>query len=80
MFSIVCSPTSRALTKSTAALGLIGLMDLTGAGRQIIGKTYIVIETWIFIAIIYLIWITAFTRIADIIYEKKKIPGIEISV
>jgi len=68
------------LTKSTAALGLIGLMDLTGAGRQIIGKTYIVIETWIFIAIIYLIWITVFTRIADMIYEKKKIPGIEISV
>jgi polar amino acid transport system permease protein len=68
------------LTKSTAALGLIGLMDLTGAGRQIIGKTYIVIETWIFIAIIYLVWITVFTRIVDIIYEKKKIPGIEISV
>lgn len=34
----------------------------------------------IFIAIIYLVWITVFTRIADIIYEKKKIPGIEISV
>jgi len=68
------------LTKSTAALGLIGLMDLTGAGRQIIGTSYIVIETWVFIAVIYLVWITVFTRIADIIYEKKKIPGIEISV
>jgi polar amino acid transport system permease protein len=68
------------LTKSTAALGLIGLMDLTGAGRQIIGVKYIVIETWLFIAIVYLIWITIFTRIADIVYEKKKIPGIEISV
>jgi polar amino acid transport system permease protein len=67
------------LTKSTAALGLIGLMDLTGAGRAIIGKYYIVIQTWLFIAIVYLIWITIFTRIADIIYEKKKIPGIEIS-
>jgi polar amino acid transport system permease protein len=67
------------LTKSTAALGLIGLMDLTAAGRAIIGKTYIVIQTWLFIAIVYLVWITIFTRIADIIYEKKKIPGIEIS-
>lgn len=61
-------------------LGLIGLMDLTGAGRAIIGTKYIVIETWIFIAIIYLVWIMVFTRIADIIYEKKKIPGIEILV
>jgi len=42
-------------------------------------ETYRVFETWIFIAIIYLIWITAVTKIADIIYEKKKIPGIEIS-
>jgi len=68
------------LTKSTAALGLIGFLDLTGAGKTIAGQTYRVLETWIVIAIIYLIWITVFTKIADIVYEKKKIPGIEISV
>lgn len=67
------------LTKSTAALGLIGVLDLTGAGRTIIGQTYRVLETWVVIAIIYLIWITAFTKITDIIYEKNKIPGIEMS-
>jgi len=67
------------LTKSTAALGLIGAMDLTGVGKTIAGQTYRVLETWAFVAIIYLIWITAFTKIADIVYEKKKIPGIEIS-
>jgi polar amino acid transport system permease protein len=68
------------LTKSTAALGLIGVLDLTMAGRAIIGVYYKVIETWMVIAIIYLIWITIIAKIADIIYEKKKIPGIEISV
>ena len=67
------------LTKSTAALGLIGFLDLTMAGRTIAFQTYRVLETWVVIAIIYLIWITVFTKIADIVYEKKKIPGIEIS-
>jgi polar amino acid transport system permease protein len=68
------------LTKSTAALGVVGVRDLTRVGRSIISYTYRVLETWIFIAIIYLIWITVVTKIADIVYERKKIPGIEISV
>jgi polar amino acid transport system permease protein len=67
------------LTKSTAVLGLIGILDLTGAGKTMAGQTYRVLETWIVIAVIYLAWITLFTKIADIIYEKKKIPGIELS-
>jgi len=67
------------LTKSTSALGFVGFMDLTGAGRSIVGSEYIVLPAWIIIAAIYLAWITAFTKIADIVYEKKKIPGLEIS-
>jgi len=71
---ISCCPTS-----NTDHVGLIGFLDLTGDGKTIAGQTYRVLETWLFIAIIYLIWITVFTKIADIVYEKKKIPGIEIS-
>jgi hypothetical protein len=29
-------------------------------------------------AAIYLVWITGFTKIMDIVYEKKKIPGVEL--
>jgi polar amino acid transport system permease protein len=68
------------LTKSTAAFAWIGTIDLTGAGRTIAGQMYAVLETWVFIAIIYLVWVSAFTKIADIVYERKKIPGIELSV
>ena len=68
------------LTKSTAALLVIGIRDLTAAAMTVVGQTYRVLETYLFIALLYLIWITAFTKIADTIYEKKKIPGIEISV
>jgi ABC-type amino acid transport system permease subunit len=57
----------------------IGFLDLLGVGRTIAGQTYRVFETWIFIAIVYLIWITIFTKMADMVYERKKIPRIEIS-
>jgi polar amino acid transport system permease protein len=68
------------LTKSTAAVLVIGLRDLTAVGMTIVGQTYRYFETYIFIAVLYFMWITAVTKIADVVYEKKKIPGIEISV
>jgi polar amino acid transport system permease protein len=67
------------LTKSTAALGLIGVLDLTSAGKTIASWTWRVLETYTFIALIYLIWVGAFTKILDIIYNKVKLPGIEIT-
>jgi polar amino acid transport system permease protein len=67
------------LTKSTSALGFVGFMDLTGAGLTILGQKYIALQAWVVIAAIYLAWIVIFTKIADIIYERKKIPGLEIS-
>jgi polar amino acid transport system permease protein len=66
------------LTKSTSTVAYVGLFDLVGAGRAIIGITYNVLPVWIIIAIIYLIWITGITKLLDIVYEKKKIPGIEL--
>jgi polar amino acid transport system permease protein len=68
------------LTKSTSAVALIGFSDLTMAGKNIAGITYDVIGAYLLVAVIYLGWITAFTKAADIVYEKKKIPGIELSL
>ena len=65
------------LTKSTAVLSYVGLMDIVGAGRSIIYGTLEVLPVWIFVALIYLVWITGFSKMMDIIYEKKKIPGVE---
>lgn len=67
------------LTKSTSALLVIGVRDLTSAGKTMAGQTFRILETWIFIAIVYLIWISIVMKISDIVYEKVKIPGIEIS-
>jgi His/Glu/Gln/Arg/opine family amino acid ABC transporter permease subunit len=66
------------LTKSTSILAYIGFIDLTGAGNSIIRETYNVLPVWFAIGAIYLIWITGFAKLADIIYERKKIPGVEL--
>jgi len=67
------------LAKSTAALLVIGERELASAGKTIAAQTWRVLETYTFIAIIYLAWISIVTKILDIIYEKVKIPGIEIT-
>ena len=67
------------LTKSTAVLSYVGLMDLVGAGRSILFRNMEILPVWIVVAIIYLVWITGFSKMMDIIYEKKKITGIELS-
>ena len=66
------------LTKSTATLSVLGLMDLVGAGRSILVHNLEIIPVWLVVGAIYLVWITGFSKIMDIIYEKKKIPGIEL--
>jgi polar amino acid transport system permease protein len=66
------------LTKSTSTLGFVGFLDLTGAGLAIKGGTYEILPVWIVIGTIYFVWITAFAKIMDVIYEKKKIPGVEL--
>ncbi len=66
------------LTKSTATLAFVGLFDLVSAGISIRMWTYQILPVWIVIGAIYLVWITGVSKIMDIIYEKKKIPGVEL--
>jgi polar amino acid transport system permease protein len=68
------------LTKSTAVLSYVGLMDLVGAGRSILFQTMEILPVWIIVALIYLIWITGFSKMTDIIYERKKLPGVELGM
>jgi polar amino acid transport system permease protein len=65
------------LTKSTATLAFVGLFDLVSAGISIKLWTFQILPVWIVIGAIYLAWITGFSKIMDMIYEKKTIPGVE---
>jgi len=68
------------LAKSSAALLTIGVRDLTSAGKSIASWTWRVLEVYPFIALIYLLWISVVMKFLDILYNKVKIPGIEITV
>jgi polar amino acid transport system permease protein len=68
------------LTKSSAVLGVIGFSDLMSVGTGISRSTMQILATWIVIGLIYLAWITAFAKIMDIIYEKKRIPGVQLEM
>jgi polar amino acid transport system permease protein len=66
------------LTKSTSTLAFVGLDDLTRAGIALRSLTMQILPVWIVIGAIYFVWITGFSKLMDIIYEKKKIPGVEL--
>ena len=68
------------LSKSTPALLFIAVNELTGVARGIVSLTFKSLETYGFVALIYLAWISGVAKIADVLYERWKIPGIEISV
>jgi polar amino acid transport system permease protein len=68
------------LTKSTSVLSFVGLLDLVGAGRTIIFGTMEVLPVWFIIGLIYLVWITGFSKLMDVIYDKKKIPDVELAM
>ncbi len=68
------------LTKSTATLAFRRLTRLSQAQvYQSKCSTMQILPVWIVIGLIYLVWITGFSKIMDIIYEKKKIPGVELA-
>jgi polar amino acid transport system permease protein len=61
-------------------LAFVGIKDLTSAGISIKGIEYVILPVWILIGVIYLAWITGFSKLMDIIYERKKIPGIQLDM
>jgi len=66
------------LAKSTAALLVIALPELTSALKSIASWTWRVLETYAFGAVIYLLWISIVMKILDIIYKRVQIPELEI--
>jgi polar amino acid transport system permease protein len=66
------------LTKSTSTLAFACLPDLTSAGLNIRFITFQNLPVWIVIGAIYFVWITGFSKLMDVIYEKKKVPGVEV--
>ncbi len=68
------------LAKSTAALLVIAVPELTSNLKAIASWTWRILETYAFGALIYLLWISVVMKLLDILYNRLKIPEIEMTV
>lgn len=68
------------MAKSTAALLVIAVPELTSNLKAIASWTWRILETYAFGALIYLLWISVVMKLLDILYNKLKIPEIEMTV
>ncbi len=64
------------LTKSTSALLIIGIMELTATAMTISALTFKPLQVYSVTAIIYFIWIYFALKIIEYIYERIRIPGL----
>lgn len=65
---------------STSALTVIGIRELTTYARAISAQTFRPFEVYLVVGLIYFAWIYASTRILYYIYERLKVPGLELKV
>jgi polar amino acid transport system permease protein len=64
------------LGKSTAALLIIGVRELTSVAQTISSLTFKPFETYLGIAAIYFTWIYLSLKLTEHVYEKYRIPGL----
>ena len=64
------------LPKYTVVAYYIGVEELFAKAHFIVANTFQALATYIFIALIFLIIITSFSKVLDIIHSRTKIPGV----
>lgn len=65
---------------STSALIVLGIRELTNISKSIAAQTFRPLEVYLFTSTIYFIWITVSMKMFDWIYDKVKIPGLEVNI
>ncbi len=68
------------LGKSTAALLIIGVRELTSVGQTISSLTFRPFDTYLAIAVIYFVWIYLSLKLTEYVYDRLKIPGLGESI
>ncbi len=65
-----------ALGKSTSALLIIGVGELTSAAMTVSALTFKPLEVYTVIAILYFTWLYSSLKITELVYKKVRIPGL----
>jgi len=61
--------------KGTSIVFLVAVLDLFGTGRVIIGQTLKPLETYLIIALIYIVIVFGLSRLFAFVEKKYRIPG-----
>ena len=61
--------------KGTSIVFLVAVLDLFGTGRVIIGQTFRPLETYLIIALIYIVIVLGLSRLFASVEKKYRIPG-----
>lgn len=64
------------LPKYTVVAYYIGVEELFAKAHLIVTRTFQALPAYVFIALIFLVLITLFSKALDIVHEKTKIPGV----
>jgi His/Glu/Gln/Arg/opine family amino acid ABC transporter permease subunit len=65
-----------ACLKDSSLVSIIGLRELTRAGREYLSWSYIDFATWLMVGILYLVMTLALARFSRILERRYKIPGL----
>jgi ABC-type amino acid transport system permease subunit len=61
--------------KDSSLVSIIGLRELTRAGREYANQTFLDFQTWLVVGIMYLILTLTLTRVVKYIEKKVAIAG-----
>ncbi len=65
-----------ACLKDSSLVSIIGLRELTRAGREYLSWSYVDFATWLMVGLLYLIMTLALARFSRVLESRYKIPGL----
>jgi polar amino acid transport system permease protein len=65
-----------ACLKDSSLVSIIGLRELTRAGREYLSWSYIDFATWLMVGVLYLMMTLALARVSRVIERRYRIPGL----
>lgn len=65
-----------ACLKDSSLVSIIGLRELTRAGREYLSWSYIDFATWLMVGVLYLVMTLALARFSRVIEKRYRIPGL----
>ncbi len=64
------------LPKYTVVASFISVEDLFAMAKLVVSRTFLSLQTYLIVAVMFLVLISVISRVLDYVYDKTKIPGL----